>query len=124
MSDEDRVEEEAAAVDPADPDEGKQTSARGPRLTRRRLMALIGGGFVAGGLWRVAVVDKPKPLKEKTLSDAARKMIAKAWEGLDPQKVIDIYVHIVGLGVGGTGCFVHPDATSFLAPTRWVPSSL
>lgn len=76
------------------------------RFTRRHLLLLASGAAVFSGarfghrrLSRAAAPDAP-------LSDAARALVAKAWEGLDPAQVLDVHVHVVGLGQDGTGCFV------------------
>ena len=99
---------------------GDAPARRGPRLTRRRFFGLIAGGMLAGGIWRTSVVDVPPGLATLKLSREARELILKCWEGLDPAKVVDTHVHVMGLGIGGTGCFVHPEALSFKSPVRWV----
>lgn len=111
-----------SGTDEAPPDSAPDpaSTARRPRLTRRRLLGLVAGGMTAGALHRLLVVDPPPRLDDLSLSPAARAFVARCWEGLDPRKVVDIHVHVIGLGVGGTGCFVHPDATSLLSPVRWV----
>lgn len=88
-------------------------------MTRRRLLALLGGGLLTGGAWRALQIDKPTPVAEVPLSPRARQLVAWAWDGIDPAKVVDVHVHVVGLGRGDTGCFVHPDATSLLSPLRY-----
>ncbi len=109
-------------VNPSTPEEGESSpvARRGPKLTRRRFFGLIAGGMLAGGVWRAAVVDIPPGLATLKLSRDARALILKCWEGLDPKKVVDTHVHVMGLGIEGTGCFVHPGALSFTSPTRWV----
>lgn len=50
------------------------------------------------------------------LSDEAKALLARAWEGVDSTRVLDTHVHLVGIGAGGTGCFVHPHMMSWLHP--------
>lgn len=45
---------------------------------------------------------------EEPLSAAASELLDRAWDGLDPRRVVDAHVHLVGLGSGGTGCYVNP----------------
>lgn len=35
-------------------------------------------------------------------------MVDKAWEGVDPARMVDCHVHLVGLGTDCTGCYVNP----------------
>lgn len=86
-------------------------------LNRRR--ALVGlasmAGLYLGGrqlVRRVARAAEP----ETPLSPEAKALVARAWEGIDPAKVIDTHVHLVGVGTGGTGCFVHPHMLSLFHP--------
>jgi len=55
---------------------------------------------------------------EKRLSKPARKLVRKAYKGLDPKRITDHHVHIVGMGTGGTGCEVNPELTSLLHPMK------
>ena len=66
-------------------------------------------------LWRIA---PPPRLDALRLDPAALALWQTAWEGLDLTQVVDVHVHVLGLGVGGTGCYVHPDALSFTSPVR------
>ncbi|MGE0712789.1 MAG: amidohydrolase family protein [Planctomycetota bacterium] len=108
---------EAGAAEEA----GAEAPARRPRLTRRKLLGLFAlGGALGLGLRRLVRIDPPVPVAEVTLSDPARALVDAALAGLARERVIDSHVHLIGLGVGGTGCFVHPDATSLTSPVRWV----
>ncbi len=84
------------------------------RLSRRDALRLIVGGLggaallgagpgcVLAGPAVFGAVDPDEP----PLGEAGRRLLAKAWEGLDPAACWDTHVHLVGLGVGGTGCRV------------------
>ena len=52
------------------------------------------------------------------MSAEAEAVVRRAWEGLDPARVIDAHVHVVGLGVGGTGAWVNPHMRSWLHPAE------
>jgi hypothetical protein len=72
-----------------------------PRITRRQLIALaVAYGAFRFGHLRAARSSAPSG----PLSSGARELIARAWQGLDPKRVLDQHVHVVGLGRGGTGC--------------------
>ncbi len=79
------------------------------KLNRRHL--LVGAGALAGagtlGLHGCHRLARPEA-SDEPLSDIARAMALHAWAGIDARKAIDTHVHVVGLGVGGTGCYVNP----------------
>jgi mannonate dehydratase len=58
------------------------------------------------------------------LSSGARELIARAWQGLDPKRVLDQHVHVVGLGRGGTGCEVGERLQSRLNPVEYLKFSI
>lgn len=90
-----------------------------PLVTRRRFLAMTAASLAVGGTaYPLAVITPPARLDDLKLSDAALALIREAWKGLDPAKVLDVHCHVVGLGVGGTGCFIHPDSLSYLSPLR------
>ena len=94
-------------------------SPAAPQPSRRDLLrwglsaaALLGAG-------PLGCVSAPPKLDELELSFPAKELIHEAWRGIDPSRVVDAHVHVVGLGTGGTGCFVHPNSTSLLHPIRY-----
>jgi mannonate dehydratase len=54
-----------------------------------------------------------------SLSDAARALVAEAWKGLDPARVIDFHVHLVGIGTGGSGAWVNARMRSLRHPIEY-----
>ena len=87
-----------------------------PRFSRRHLIAAAAGGALFGGARHGCTrLARPSPAAE-ALSAAAQALVARAWQGLDPRRVLDAHVHVVGLGKGGTGCEVHPEMQSLLHP--------
>ena len=94
------------------------------RVTRRQLIALAAAGALAGGFrfghQRVARPAAPSgPLSQEALA-----LIERAWAGLDPARVLDSHVHVVGLGCGGTGCEVGERLRSALNPLESLKFSI
>lgn len=89
-------------------------------FTRRRLILLVGGVTLFTGVRfghsRIARSGKP----DGPLSDAAQKLITEAWAGLDPKRVLDTHVHVLGTGAGGTGCYVSKRLTSASSPIEYL----
>lgn len=60
------------------------------------LIHAIGGAFT----------HQPEELSRK-LSDKTSDLIKRAFDDIDPQRLVDHHVHIAGLGAGGTNAFVN-----------------
>ena len=60
---------------------------------------------------------KPEDLEEG-ISPGAQKLINKAFEGIDPARLVDYHTHIVGTGTSGSGAFVNPKMQSWLHPIK------
>ncbi|MFO0599653.1 MAG: amidohydrolase family protein [Myxococcaceae bacterium] len=94
------------------------------RFTRRQLIALLSAGALYGtfrfGHQRISRPADP----HGPLSDEANALIARAWQGLDPARVIDSHVHVVGLGKGGTGCEVGERLQSAFNPVERLKFSI
>lgn len=87
-----------------------------PLVTRRQLLVLVGGAALFSG-FRYGHARLARPAKPSgPLSDAAKALLAKAWEGLEPSRVLDAHVHVVGVGAGGTGCRLGERMQSWLNP--------
>jgi len=69
------------------------------------LIHSIGGAFT----------KQPAELNSK-LSAKASDLIKRAFDDIDPEKLIDHHVHIAGLGVGGTNAFVNPKMLTWRHP--------
>jgi uncharacterized protein len=87
------------------------------RLTRRRML----GGLGAAGLGLVGLrYLVPRWLRAgpvRSLAELApetRALVGSALAGLDLAQVIDLHVHVAGLGGGGSGCWVNPRMRSHL----------
>lgn len=52
------------------------------------------------------------------LDGPTRALVARALDGLGPGQVFDHHVHLVGVGEGGTGAWVHPSLRDFWHPIK------
>ena len=86
------------------------------RKTTRR--ALLAAGGALGVLGAAAALGFPRlarqPAPDGPLSGEASALLERAWQGLDPARVIDCHVHLAGTGTGNSGCFVNPRMQSAL----------
>jgi len=69
------------------------------------LIHSIGGAFT----------KQPQELNSK-LSTKSSDLVKRAFDDIDPEKLIDHHVHIAGLGVGGTNAFVNPKMLTWRHP--------
>ncbi|MEW5847650.1 MAG: amidohydrolase [Myxococcota bacterium] len=76
-------------------------------LTRRDAMALC-GTLLAG-------CAAPRRL---FFAAHAEELVARALDGLDRARLLDTHVHVVGVGAGGTGCYINEEMTSPLHPVK------
>lgn len=51
---------------------------------------------------------------------ARHELIARAWDGIDTNKYWDSHVHLLGVGDGGTGCWINPRMRSLLSPKLYL----
>jgi mannonate dehydratase len=98
------------------PSRGKKSKAT-RRPTRRRLLAaaLVTAGGCLGarhGFLRLARPAAP----DGPLSPEAGELVRDAWRGIDAARALDCHVHVIGLGVGGTGCYVNERMRSLAHP--------
>lgn len=86
------------------------------RKTTRR--AFLAAGGAVGLLGTAAALGFPRlarqPAPDGPLSAAAAALLDRAWQGLDPARVVDCHVHLAGTGTGNSGCFVNPRMQSAL----------
>jgi len=68
-----------------------------------------------GGAWSRAPHELPEGL-----GAGARRLLDRAYRGIEPGRLVDYHVHLVGIGAGDTGCFVHPGMRSWWHVTRRV----
>lgn len=94
------------------------------RVTRRQLIALAAFGALYGGFRFGHTRAARPPAPTGPLSKEALELIARAWKGLEPARVLDTHVHVVGLGCGNTGCEVGDRLTSSLNPMEAMKFSI
>jgi predicted TIM-barrel fold metal-dependent hydrolase len=59
------------------------------------------------------------PMKKKAeLSPKAQELIENAFNGPNPRCLLDVHVHLVGVGSGHTGAWVNPHMNSLLSPYK------
>jgi len=58
---------------------------------------------------------QPEELDRK-LSDNSSDLIKRAFEDIDPARLIDHHVHVAGLGIGGTKTFVNAKMRTWKHP--------
>jgi len=78
-------------------------------VNRRKLLfslGVLGAGSLSARLGFPRLARSAPP--DAPLSAEAQAMVARAWEGVDPARMVDTHVHLVGLGTDGTGCYVNP----------------
>jgi mannonate dehydratase len=68
------------------------------------IRALGGAWHETGNEWRAG------------LSPAARALVERSVVDLDPARLVDVHVHLAGIGAGGSGCEIHPHMRSWLSP--------
>lgn len=84
------------------------------KLTRRTAVTLLGATAVSFGGLRYGFVRAARPSEpDGPLSKEAEALLDRAWQGVDPARVLDVHTHIVGLGHGGTGCWVNERMTQW-----------
>jgi len=93
-------------------------------VTRRNLVVLASGAALFSG-FRFGHSRLARPAAPSgPLSKDAEALVAKAWEGLDPARVLDGHVHVVGLGAGGTGCTVGERMQTMTNPAEYFKFSI
>jgi len=88
------------------------------RLTRRALLGTAAVGATSIAALRLAL---PRVLAHPgvgALSPEHAAFVARCFEGLQRERLWDTHVHVVGLGVGGTGCSVSPEMQSHRHPLK------
>lgn len=64
-----------------------------------------------------AFTHEPEEFAVKA-SPGAKALVAKAFEGIDAQQLLDYHTHIVGLGTGNNGTYVNPEMRSWRHPVK------
>ncbi|MBI3184524.1 MAG: amidohydrolase family protein [Myxococcales bacterium] len=92
---------------------------------KRRHFLLLAGSVSLAGLGRLGCFRLARPSAPSgPLSKKAQALIGRALEGLDSSRLLDAHVHLVGLGAGGTGCYVNSRMTSLWSPISYARFSI
>jgi mannonate dehydratase len=86
-------------------------------VKRRVLLGALAAPVAAG--WYFWPEDGfVNPCLDASLPDAlaGNELIAAAWEGIDPERLWDCHVHLLGIGDNGGGTWVNPDMSSASHP--------
>jgi len=89
-----------------------------PWMTRRRLLVLGGAAALTLAGLRFGIPRLMRRRKRARLSDEAALFVDRCFAGIDPARLWDIHVHLIGLGAGGTGCWVNPEMQSPAHPIK------
>ncbi len=84
------------------------------------LFALLGTTLIGCALAAAPLAGPSRPSDATVdgLSPEARVLIDRAFDGVDPEKQLDVHVHIAGVGAGHTGCCVNPQMQSGFHPVK------
>lgn len=92
----------------------------------QRRQALCCTAALAGGLFSSLLGgcdDEPgssrltNPCRPALPADgASRELVQRAFEGLDPARLVDTHAHLLGTGDSGSGCSVHPSMHQWWRP--------
>lgn len=53
---------------------------------------------------------------DRVLSAEAKALVERAYADVDPSRLVDYHVHVVGLGEDGSGCYVNPRMLTWMHP--------
>lgn len=92
-------------------------------MRRRNFLLLGGAGLLGGAAWRYwprtgffnACLNPALP---PALAQHA--VLRAAWQGIDPKKVWDVHVHLIGNGDAGSGAWSNPQLDSAMHPLQFL----
>jgi predicted TIM-barrel fold metal-dependent hydrolase len=94
-----------------------------PTARRRSLRRLAGGALAvaaAGAAWTGLRPQLINPCRSALPPDiAGHRIVADAWEGVDPAHFLDCHVHIAGTGDSGSGIALSPEMDSLMHPLQF-----
>jgi uncharacterized protein len=95
--------------------------SRRRRLNRRLFLAALGLGAAAAARTYWPKQGLLNPCGPAVPGDAAaRAIIARAWEGIEPSRMWDCHVHLLGEGDGESGAWSNPRTDSLLSPMDYL----
>lgn len=91
-------------------------------MPTRRHALCCAGALAAGlftGLLPRAGAALANPCRGPLPAALARhEIVQSAFEGIDPQRLVDVHAHLLGTGDSGSGCSVHPSMSQWWHPTE------
>ncbi len=88
-------------------------------LRRAGLIGLGGAGLAGWSLWPEAGILNPC-LAGLPPDLARHPLMERVWAGIDPARVWDSHVHLVGVGDGGSGAWANPKMDSLWNPFQYI----
>jgi len=94
-----------------------------PKMSRRKLVMGLSALGLAGVAYRYWPEDGfinpcfDEPVPGSLLHND---LVKAAWEGIDPGRVWDSHVHLIGTGDSGSGLWVNPNMQSMKHPMQWI----
>jgi predicted TIM-barrel fold metal-dependent hydrolase len=92
------------------------------RLSRRKIVLGVVGLGLAGAAYRYWPEDgfvNPCLAEPIPASLLKHELIEAAWEGIDPTRLWDCHVHLIGTGDSESGLWVNPNMQSMKHPVQW-----
>ena len=88
-------------------------------FSRRSFLKTISTGVLTLGL-QSCFFDVFPDKKPELLSKKAKLYIDQSWKNIDPKRMVDLHVHLLGLGNSGNGCWINPKMKSMWRLSQWV----
>jgi predicted TIM-barrel fold metal-dependent hydrolase len=89
-----------------------------PWMTRRKFLWIGGTALAALAGLRFGTPWVMRRRPPDRLSDEAAAFAAGCFDGLDRSRIWDSHVHMLGLGTGGSGCWINPEMQSHSHPIK------
>jgi predicted TIM-barrel fold metal-dependent hydrolase len=98
---------------------GKPDAAAPPwRIVAAMFACLLAGGC-ASFIDAIGGASSREPsAMQAALSPEARELVQRAYADVDPTKLLDYHTHLLGMGEGGSGCYVNESALNWGHPLR------
>jgi predicted TIM-barrel fold metal-dependent hydrolase len=95
----------------------------GRKMNRREVLLVLAAVGLAGAGFRYWPEDGFRnPCPDEPLPQALldHPLLLSAWDGIDPTRLWDCHVHLIGSGDGGSGAWMNPQMQSLAHPVQWL----
>lgn len=92
-------------------------------MNRRNFLKLLGVGAAGSALawqWPDEGMFNPCHLGTTPRSLLEHDLLKQAWDGVDPYQFWDTHTHLIGVGDGDSGIYLHPSMQDLLSPAQYV----